>query len=90
MEISTEKSKVMINSVNDIHANIIMNGENLEEVSQFKYLVATLTKDVTSNKEVKIRIAAVTSALARLDKIIKSKNISFQTKYKLYRFRFRF
>ena len=85
MEISTEKSKVMINSVNDIHANIIMNGEKLEEVSQFKYLGATLTKDGTSTKEVKIRIAAATSALARLDKIIKSKNISFQTKYKLYK-----
>ena len=46
---------------------------HLEEVSQFKYLGATLTKDGTSIKEVKIQIAAATSALARLDKIIKSK-----------------
>ena len=66
----------MISSVNDIHANIIMNGEKLEEVSQFKYLGATLTKDGTSTKEVKIRIAAATSALARLDKFIKSKKPS--------------
>ena len=45
MEVSSEKSKNMANSnTNNVHAKIIMNGEELEEVNQFKYLGATLKK----------------------------------------------
>ena len=48
MEFSTEKSKVMVNSTNNISTNISMNGEQLEEVTSFKYLEATLTKEQKS------------------------------------------
>ena len=41
MEISTETSKILTNSTNNIGANISMNGKKLE-VTTFKYLVATL------------------------------------------------
>ena len=48
MEISSEKSKTMVISRDEIvHANIRMNiilNEILEEVDKFKYLEATLTK----------------------------------------------
>ena len=83
MKASTEKSKILVNSSNKKSADITMNGEVLEEVNHFKYLGSLITKDGTSTKEVNARIGAATSALARLDKIIKSKNISFSTKYKL-------
>jgi len=85
MEISTEKSKVMTNSKNNINAEIFMNGKKLEEVDSFKYLGATLTKDGTSTSEIRIRLATSAAALAKLDRIWKSKNISFTTKYKLYK-----
>ena len=84
MEISTEKSKVMVNSAEDVHANITMNGESLEEVSNFKYLGATLAKDGTSTTEIRKRIATATAAMAKLTRVWKS-NISFHTKHKLYK-----
>ena len=84
MEVSTEKSKVMVNSTHNISASIFMNGEPLEEVNSFKYLGATLTKDGTSTSEVRIRIGMASSAMTSLERIWKS-NISFKSKYKLYR-----
>jgi len=36
MEISTEKSNVMVSITKNISANITMNGETLEEVESFK------------------------------------------------------
>ena len=44
MEVSSEKSKVLVNS-EDKRAEIFMNGVQLEEVDSFKYLGATVTKD---------------------------------------------
>ena len=57
MEISIEKSKVMINSNENQHADIYLNGCKLEEVEKFKYLGATLTKNGTCDQEVRIRLA---------------------------------
>ena len=45
MGVSTEKSKIMTNSTNNISADISMNGQKLEEVTRFKYLRATPCKD---------------------------------------------
>ena len=56
MEVSTEKSKVMVNSTNNISTNINMNGEQLEEVISFKYFGATLSKDGTCTAEIRNRI----------------------------------
>ena len=47
MEDSTEKSKIMTNSTNNISADISMNSQKLEEVTNFNYLEATLCKDGT-------------------------------------------
>ena len=44
MEVSTENSKIMTNSTNNISADISMNGQKLEEVTSFKYQRATLCK----------------------------------------------
>ena len=84
MEISAEKSKIMVNSTNDTSARITMNGEPLEEVTQFKYLGATLSRDGSCTVEVSIRIAQATAAMSRLNIIWKS-NISFPTKYRLFK-----
>ena len=47
MEVSTEKSKILTNNTNTISEDISMNCQNLEEVTSFKYLGATLCKDGT-------------------------------------------
>ena len=86
MQISADKSKIMINSNNrNIHTNIQLYGEKLEEVDQFKYIGATITKDGSSESDIKIRLAQATSAMVRLTTIWNSKYIRFKIKYNLYR-----
>ena len=86
MQISAEKSKIMINSNNrNLHTNITLYGEKLEEVDQFKYLGATIIKDGSSDSEIKIRLAQATSAMVMLTTIWNSKDIRFKPKYNLYR-----
>ena len=84
MEVSTEKSTVMVNGTKEISVNVTVNGQPLEEVTGFKYLGATLSKDGTCRAEIRIRIATATTAMARLNRVWKS-NISFQTKFQLFR-----
>ena len=52
-----------------------MNGKTLEEMDQFKYLGSTQTKDRTSIKEVKIRLARAHSAMTRLEILSMEKQI---------------
>ena len=60
-EVSTEKKKIMTNSMNNISADISMNGQKLEEVISFKYLGAILCKDGTCSAEVRIRMDFLSS-----------------------------
>ena len=49
MEISSNRSKILVNSIKPRpSSNIQMNGQTLEEVNQLKYLGSTQTKDATS------------------------------------------
>ena len=63
MEVSTEKSEIVTNSMNNVSADIIMNDQKLEEVTSFKYLGATCARissasrnsdyDCLSNRQIK-------------------------------------
>ena len=64
MEVSTEKSKIMVNSTTNTSADITMNGEKLEEVTSFNNLRATLSKDCTCTAEVQVSNAISTAAMA--------------------------
>ncbi|KAH3892016.1 hypothetical protein DPMN_016127 [Dreissena polymorpha] len=46
MDVTTEKSKIMLNSTNNASADNTMNGEKLNEVTTFKNLGSTLSKVV--------------------------------------------
>ena len=85
MEISAEKSKVMINTNNAKSVDITLYGNNLEEVDKFVYLGSTITSDGNSDNEIRIRLAQSTSAMIRLYTIWNSKHINFKLKYNLYR-----
>ena len=62
--ISSDKIKILVNSIKPTPStNIQINGQTLEEVDQFKYLGSTQTKDGSSVKEVKIRLAQAHSVL---------------------------
>ena len=49
-----------------------MNGQKLEEVGKFKYLVSTLSKNSKSSAEVCTRIDKVSAAMARLNLVGRS------------------
>ena len=66
MELSTEKSKIVIKSTNII---IRMNDQRLEEVTSFKYLRETLCKAGTCSAEIRIMIASAMAAMAKLNRI---------------------
>ncbi|KAG1682004.1 hypothetical protein GQR58_011414 [Nymphon striatum] len=78
MEISGEKSKVMVtgsrktsnNKSNDPVVIKIKVGDNtLEDVKTFQYLGLTINEEVTSDNEIKKRLAIATSQLAKLNKL---------------------
>ena len=80
MEVSTEKSKIMTNSMNSIGTGISMNGQKLEEVTSLKPL-----KEGTCSVEVRIRIASAMAAMARLNGDWRCNNFSVASKFKLYK-----
>ena len=86
MEISSEKSNVMIHS-NDssLHADITLNDNKLEEVNKFCYLGATMLKGGSCETDIRIQIALATSAMIRLYVIWNSRHIHFKLKYNVYR-----
>ena len=85
MEISTEKSKVMVNTTDARTGNIMLNQQQLEEVNSFKYLGAILSVDGSCEVEIRARIGTATAAMARLNRIWSSKSISLTRKLGLYR-----
>ena len=74
----------MTNNTNRISTDIKVNGERLENVTQFKYLGAIIT-DEGSKSELISRIAQTTAALAKLKTIWANKNITLQSKVRLMR-----
>ena len=76
----------MTSSTNNINADVSMNSQKLEEVTNFKYVGATLCKDGTCSAEVCIRIASAMAAMVRLHRIWRSNTISCASKFKLFKF----
>ena len=60
--------------------NIILNNTNLEQVSSFKYLGATIGSDGRSIKETKMRTGQAKKAFSDLAKILKNIHIPFKTR----------
>ena len=83
MEISAEKTKLMINSVDGIQRQIKVKGQKLGTVTSLKYLGAVVS-DKGSQLEVLSRIAQATSALTKMKPIWRD-NISLSSKVKLMR-----
>ena len=82
MEISAEKTKLMTNSASPIKRKITASGQELEIVTQFKYLGAILSEE-GSKMEVLARAAQTAASLAKLKPLWRDKNICLQSKLKL-------
>ena len=82
MEISAEKTKLMTNSATPIGRKITVSGQELETVTQFKYLGAILNEE-GSKTEVLARAAQTAATLAKLKPIWRDKNICLKSKLRL-------
>ena len=83
MEVSTEKSKIITKSRNSISADTSRNGQQLEEMTSFKYLQAILCRDGTcSSSVIRIRIASSMAAMTRPNRIWRSNIISCASRFK--------
>ena len=65
MEISAEKTKLVINNTSGIDTEIKVNGQKLETVTSFKYRSSLIT-DEGSKPEILSGIAQTAAALTRL------------------------
>ena len=79
MEISAEKTKLMINNTSGMNTEVKVNGQKLETVTSFKYLSSVIT-DEGSKPEILSRIAQTTAALTRLKPVWIDKSISVSSK----------
>ena len=83
LNINENKTKVLrINTRND--TAIKVNAAEVENVDEFTYLGATLTKDGGSQTDVKRRIAKARNSFILLNNIWKSNSFSLNTKLKIF------
>ena len=85
MDISAEKTKLMMSNTSGINTEIKVNGQKLETVRSFKYLGSVIT-DEGSKPEILSRIAQTTAALTRLKPVWNDRSISLSSKIRLVRF----
>ena len=84
MEISAEKTKLMINNASGIN-KIKINGQKRKTVTSFKYL-GSVVSDEDSKPEILSRIAQTTAALTSLKPVWNDRHISLSSKIRLMRF----
>jgi hypothetical protein len=64
-------------------ADLCVEGENIEQVKQFKYLGATITEDGRSKTEVEIRTGIAKSKFSELSKLLTTRQISLSLRHRL-------
>ena len=84
MEISAEKTKLMMNNADGINTEIKRIGQNLETVTGFRYLGSVII-DEGSKPEILSRIAQTTAALTKLKPVWNDRGISLSSKIRLMR-----
>jgi len=85
LRINKQKTKTMTISKEHEDLQIMLNGEQLEQVSEFVYLGSTITEDGKCGVDIRKRIGLASGVIGRLSKIWKSKDISVKTKVHVYK-----
>ena len=63
--------------------HIHINNETITQVEKFKYLGSTITSDGGNDAEIKIRISMAKDAFQKMEKVIKNKNITIETRNRI-------
>ena len=93
LQINEQKTKVMAISKNasqrpftrESTINITINGTNVEQVSEFKYLGAIICGDGSLDRELTARIQKASGAFNTLGNIWTSRSIQISTKIRIYK-----
>ena len=80
LRINVDKTKTMVFGRDTIDKEIKVQDQTIENVTQFVYLGSLLTWNNDCTKEIKTRIAKAKGAMAGLNTIWSSKQISYRTK----------
>ena len=65
---------------NHPQCNIHIYNETIKQVDKFKYLGSAITSDGRNDAEIKIRIGMAKDAFQKMEKVIKNKNITIETR----------
>ena len=66
------------------HASMVLDSEQIEDVSRFTYLGTRIDSDGDASSDVNVRIGKAAGVFRRLNKVWSRNIISLQTKIKLY------
>ena len=87
LSINIKKTQCMVISKSKITptCHIHINNETIKQVEKFKYLGSTITSDGRNDAEIKIRIGMAKDAFQKMEKVIKNKNITIETRNRILR-----
>lgn len=85
LDMNVKKTKTMVISRKEVipNINIYVNGENLEQVTNFKYLGQNLFQNGKCISEIKQRIEIARARFHEMDPVLKSHKISLSTRMRL-------
>lgn len=84
LKINIGKTKFMVVSRNNIpNTRININGEDIEQVRQFKYLGYMVNEGWDPDQEIRCRIEQSRTTFLKLEKFLKDKNLSFNLRYRM-------
>lgn len=85
LEINKQKTKFMRIGNGKVNNNIRIGEHTFEEVEKFKYLGITIANDGSREAEIKEKIIKANKSLHANKKLLKSKDLSRNTKLKIYK-----
>ena len=83
LRLNVKKTKIMVAGAVPEEHNIMIDGENVEQVDRFKYLGSTKTANANCSNDIKSRIAIAKKRMIDLQVIWNDTNLSIQLKMKL-------
>ena len=92
LSINIKKTPCMVISKSKITptCHIHINNETIKQVEKFKYLGSTITSDGRNDAEIKIRIGMAKDAFQKMEKVIKNKNITIETRNRILQWALRY
>ena len=83
LSVNIKKTQWMVISKTKITPTCHIHNETIKQVEKFKYHGSTIKSDGTNDAEIKIRIGMAKDAFQKMEKVIKNKNITIETRNRI-------